>query len=83
MFRDSSNGIEEYGTFVIGFINKCIVVPTVTVRTYTNQKPWNTGNICTELKLPLSRSGTLTLELLRNPAMPSDEPSNRQSLNTD
>ena len=32
MFRDSSNGIEEYTTSVIGFINKCIddVVPTVT-----------------------------------------------------
>ena len=29
MFRDSSNGIEEYTTSVIGFINKCIddVVP--------------------------------------------------------
>ena len=24
--------------------------PTVTVRTYPNQKPWITGNICTELK---------------------------------
>jgi hypothetical protein len=33
MFRDSSNGIEEYTTSVTGFINKCIddVVPTVTV----------------------------------------------------
>ena len=26
------------------------VVPTVTVRTYPKQKPWITGNICTELK---------------------------------
>ena len=52
IFRDSSNGIEEYTTSVIGFINKCIedVVPTVTVRTYPNQKPWITGNIRTELK---------------------------------
>ena len=52
MFRDSSNVIEEYTTSVIGFINKCIddVVPTVTVRTYPNQKPWITGNIRTELK---------------------------------
>ena len=51
MFRDSSDGIEEYTTSVIGFINKCIddVVPTVTVRTYLNQKPWITGN-CTKLK---------------------------------
>ena len=52
MFWDSSDGIEEYTTSVIGFINKCIddVVPTVTVRTYPNQKPWITGNIHTELK---------------------------------
>ena len=52
MFWDSSDGIEEYTTSVTGFINKCIddVVPTVTVRTYPNQKPWITGNICTELK---------------------------------
>jgi hypothetical protein len=37
---------------VTGFINKCIddVVPTVTVRTYSNQKPWITGNFCIELK---------------------------------
>ena len=36
MFRDSSDGIEEYPTSVTGFINKCIdyVVSTVTVRTY-------------------------------------------------
>ena len=52
MFRESSNGIEEYTTSVIGFINKCIedVVPTVTACTYPNQKPWITGNIRTELK---------------------------------
>ena len=47
MFRDSSDGIEEYTTLVIGLINMCIddVVPT-----YPNQKPWITGNIHTELK---------------------------------
>jgi hypothetical protein len=52
MFRDSSDGIEEYTTSVSGFINKCIenVVPTVTVRTFPNQKPWTTGNIRTEFK---------------------------------
>ena len=52
MFWDSSNGIEEYTTSVIGFVNKFIddVVPTVTVRTYPYQKPWITGNICIELK---------------------------------
>ena len=33
MFRDSSDGIEEYTTSVTGFVNKCIedVIPTVTV----------------------------------------------------
>ena len=52
MFRDPSNGIEEYTTSVTGFINKCIddIVPTVTVRTCPNQKSWITGNIRTELK---------------------------------
>ena len=52
MFRDSSDSTEEDTTSVMGFINKCIddVVPTVTVRTYPNQKPWFTGNIGTELK---------------------------------
>ena len=51
MLRDSSDGIEEYTTSVTGFINKSIedVIPTVTVRTYPNQKPWITGNIRTEL----------------------------------
>ena len=52
MFRDSSDSVEEYTTSVIGVSNKCIddVVPTVTVHTYHNQKPWITGNIRTELK---------------------------------
>jgi hypothetical protein len=51
MFRDLSNGIEEYTTSFIGFIDKCIddVVPTVTVRTYPNQKQWITGKIHNEL----------------------------------
>lgn len=52
VFWDSSDGIEENTTSVIGFINKCIddVVPKVTVRTYPNQKPLITGNIRTDLK---------------------------------
>ena len=52
MFRDSSDGIEEYTTSVFGFISKRIddIIPTVTVRIYPNQKPWITGNIRTELK---------------------------------
>ena len=80
MFRDSSNGIEEYITCVTGFINKCIddVVSTVTVYTFPNQKPWITGNIRTELK---ARAAAFK-ELIRNPAMPSNKQSNRQSVNT-
>ena len=52
MFWDSSEGMEKYTTSVIGFIDKCTddVVPTVTVRTYPNYKPWITGSIRTELK---------------------------------
>ena len=52
MFRDSSDGIEEYTPSVTGFITKCIedVAPTGTVRTYPKQKPLITGNICTKLK---------------------------------
>ena len=40
---------EEYTTSFTGFINKCIddVVPTVTIRTFPNQKPWITDNIRT------------------------------------
>jgi hypothetical protein len=51
MFRDSSNGIEDYTTSVTGFFNKCIddVVHTVTVRIYPYQKQWITGNIHIEL----------------------------------
>jgi hypothetical protein len=51
MFQDSSDGIEEYTISVSSFINKCIddVVPTVTMHTYLNQKPWITGNIRPEL----------------------------------
>ena len=38
MFRDSSNGIEEYTTSITGFISKCIedVILTLTVRTFPN-----------------------------------------------
>ena len=52
MFRDSSDGIEEYTTSFTGFINKCIkdIVPTVNACTYPKQKPWNTGNIRNDLK---------------------------------
>ena len=52
MFRDSSDGIEEPTTSITGLINECIddVIPTVTICTYTNQKPLITGNNCTEPK---------------------------------
>ena len=80
VFPDSSNGIEEYTTSVTGFINKCIddVIPTVTVRTYPNQKPWIKGNIHTKLK---ARAAAIWM-LMRNPAMPSHKPSNRESVKT-
>jgi hypothetical protein len=59
MFRDSSNGIEEYTTSVTSFINKCVneIVPTVKVHTYPKQKPWITGNICTKLKVRAGSTG--------------------------
>ena len=80
MFPDSSFGIEEYATSVTGFIDKCIddVVPTVTVCTYPNQKPWITGNIRTEIKDRAAAFKEQGFSL----APPSDEPSNRQSGNT-
>ena len=83
---DSSDGIEEYTTSVTGFINKCIddVIPTVTVRTYPNQKPWITESIRFELKpraAAFKERASLTQKLIRNPAMPSNEESNRQSIN--
>ena len=86
MFRDSSDGIEEYTTSVIGFINKCIddFVPKVNACTHPNQKPWITGNICTELTARASvfKERDSNPKLTRNPAMPCDEPSNRQSIYT-
>ena len=66
--RDSSDGIEEYTTSFTVSIND--VVPTVTVRTYPNQKSWIMGNIRTELKASVP------------PATTSEEPSNRQSIKT-
>jgi hypothetical protein len=84
MFRDSFNGIEEYTTSVIDFINKCIddVIPTVTVRTYHNQKPWITGNIRIELKTRAAAFKERDTNPDANPALPSDEQSNKQSVNT-
>ena len=79
MFRDYSNGIEEYITSIIGFIIKCnLCNHPNSDRMYIPQPE---AMNC-RLELPLSRSGTLTRNLKRNPAMPSYEPSNRQSVNT-
>ena len=53
MFRVASeNIIEVYTDTVTEFIRKCIgdVVPTVTIKTYPNQKPWIDGSIRTKLK---------------------------------
>ena len=52
MFRvASSNIIDIYADSVSEFIRKCIdVVPTVTIKTYPNQKLWIDGGICAKLK---------------------------------
>ena len=48
----SENIIDLYTDFVAGFIRMCIenVVPTVTIRTYPNQKPWIDWSINEKLK---------------------------------
>jgi hypothetical protein len=72
-----------FTTSVNGVINKCIdaVVNTVTIRTYPNQI---TSNIRNELKAKAAAftERTLIRMLIRNPAMTSDEPLNRESINT-
>ena len=47
MFRiASNNNIDKYADSVNEFIRKCIddVIPTATVKTFPNQKPWIDGN---------------------------------------
>jgi hypothetical protein len=54
MFRVASkNNIGKYTDTVTEFVRKCIgdVVPTVTIKTYPNQKPWIEGSIHTKLKV--------------------------------
>ena len=48
----SDNNIDVYADSVSEFISKCIgdVVPTVTFKTFPNQKPWIDGSICAKLK---------------------------------
>ena len=53
MFRMASdNYIDEYADSVSEFISKCIgdVVPTATIKTFPNQKPWIDGSIRAKLK---------------------------------
>ena len=53
MFRIASdNNIDVYADSVSEFISKCIgdVVPTVTIKTFPNQKPWMDGSIRAKLK---------------------------------
>ncbi|XP_014047293.2 uncharacterized protein isoform X2 [Salmo salar] len=53
MFRVASdNNIDVYTDTVAEFKRKCIgdVVPTVTIKTYSNQKPWIDGSICAKLE---------------------------------
>jgi hypothetical protein len=48
----SDNNIDVYAESVSEFISKCIgdVVPTVTIKTFSNQKPWIDGSIRTKMK---------------------------------
>jgi hypothetical protein len=53
MFRSfTENNIDLYTDSMSAFIKKCIgdVVPTVTIKTYPNQKLWMNGGICAKLK---------------------------------
>ena len=55
MFQAASeNNIDLYADSVSEFIRKCIgdVVHNVTIKTYSNQKPWIDGGIRAELKVP-------------------------------
>jgi hypothetical protein len=55
MFRAASeNNIDLYADSVSEFIRKCMgdVVPTVTIKTYPNQKLWIDGGIHTKLEAP-------------------------------
>ena len=46
------NNLDTYTDTMTEFIRKCIgdVVPTVTIKTYPNQKPWIDGSIRVKLK---------------------------------
>ena len=58
MFRVASeNNIDEYTYTVSEFIRKCIgaVVPTVTIKTCPNQKPWIDSSIRAKLKVQTTK----------------------------
>jgi hypothetical protein len=46
------NKIDVYADSVSEFMSKCIgdVLPSVTIKTFSNQKPWIDGNIHAKLK---------------------------------
>ena len=48
----SNNNIDEYADSVSEFIRECIcdVIPTATIKTFPNQKPWIDGSIRVKLK---------------------------------
>jgi hypothetical protein len=48
----SDNNIDEYADSVSESINKCIgdVIPTASIKTFPNQKPWIDDSICAKLK---------------------------------
>ena len=53
MFRiASNNNIDEYADSVSKFISKCIsdFVPTASIKTFPNQKPWIDGSIRAKLR---------------------------------
>jgi hypothetical protein len=49
----SENNIDLYTDKVPEFIRKCMgeVVPTASIKTFPNQKPWIDGSICAKLKV--------------------------------
>jgi hypothetical protein len=53
MFRIApNNNINKYADSVSEFISKCIgdAVPTASIKTFPNQKPWTDGSIGAKLK---------------------------------
>ena len=86
MFRVASdNNIDVCADSVSMFIRKCIgdVVPTVTIKTFPNQKLWIDGSIRAKLKARTTAfnhgkaTGNLTEYIL---AIPSAMQSNKQSV---